>query len=124
MPTEEELKDAPVLSAWYLYPARPGVLVLVGDVSGHPTLLDGPVTTSRVLAVDEAAGWAETLNRVYRLGPKYTPKRRFLDDYIAQAEAEGRVVTGPLPAGTLREEQPGELPPLEDAPDEPQGWDP
>jgi len=124
MPTEEELAGAPLLSAWYLYPARPGVLVLVGDVSGHPTLKDGPVTTSRVLAVDEAAGWAQTLNRLYKLGPKYSPKRRFLDDYIEEARREGRLVSGLVPPGTVREEQPGELPPLEDAPDEPQDWKP
>jgi hypothetical protein len=93
-------------------------------VSGHPTLMDGPVTTSQVITVDEANGWAQTLNRVYRLGPKYTPKRRFLDDYIEQARAEGRLIPATVPPGRMREEQPGELPPLEDAPDEPQEWKP
>jgi hypothetical protein len=122
MPTEDELANAPMLDDWYLYPARPGVLVLVGNVSGHPTLMDSPVTTSKVLAHDETAGWAETLNRVYRLGRKHEPKRRYLDDYIERARAEGRLVPATVSPGTMREEQPGELPPLEDAPPEPQGW--
>jgi hypothetical protein len=122
MPTDDELKNAPLLDDWYLYPARPNVLVLVGKVSGHPTLRDGPVTTSKVLAHDETAGWAQTLNRLYRLGRKFEPRRSYLHELIEQAEREGLVVTGPLPTGTLREERPGELPPLEDEPPEPQGW--
>ncbi|MGF9764305.1 DUF6634 family protein [Microvirga sp. 0TCS3.31] len=74
MPTEEELRAAPLLDDWYLYPARPGALVVVATVSGHPRLPDGPVTTSRVIAHDEKAGWCQTLNRLYRLGRPYAPK--------------------------------------------------
>jgi hypothetical protein len=84
MPTEEELKDAPLLDDWYLYPARPGALVVVATVSGHPRLPDGPVTTSRVTAYDEKAGWCQTLNRLYRLGKPYTKKQTYLDELIAR----------------------------------------
>jgi hypothetical protein len=74
MPTEEELRAAPLLDNWYLYPARPGAVVVVATVSGHPRLPDGPVTTSRVVAHDEREGWCQTLNRLYRLGRPFQPK--------------------------------------------------
>jgi hypothetical protein len=74
MPTEEELLAAPLLDDWYLYPARPGALVVVATVSGHPRLPDGPVTTSRVTAYSLQEGWCHTLNRLYRLGQPFRPK--------------------------------------------------
>jgi hypothetical protein len=74
MPTEEELAAAPLLDDWYLYPARPGALVVVATVIGHPRLPDGPVTTSKVTAYDEKEGWCETLNRLYRLGQPFRPR--------------------------------------------------
>ena len=43
---------------------------LIGVVSGHPSIADGWCTTSVVLAADEAAGWARTVSRYYRLGPR------------------------------------------------------
>jgi hypothetical protein len=82
MLTPEDLADAPLLDDYYIYP-HGNAAVLVGKVSGHPTLLDGPITTSKVIAVNEQEGWAETLNRTYRLGRPFEKKKSFLDELIA-----------------------------------------
>lgn len=119
-PDEDELRNAPLLDDWYLYP-RGRVNVLVGKVTGHPRVPDGPVTTSAVVAHDTEIGWARTRNRAYRLGRPYERRQTFLDGYIEAARAEGRLIPATVPS-TVPKEQPGELPPLEDAPEEPQGW--
>jgi hypothetical protein len=62
-PTEADLAGAPTLSDWLLEVGGS----LVGYVSGHPSIPDGPVTTSIVIAMDEDAGWARTVSRYYRL---------------------------------------------------------
>ena len=78
-----DLTDAPLLDDWYVYP-HGNVAVMHGRVSGHPTLQDGYITTSRVTAMNADEGWAETLNRVYRLGKPYTKTRQtFLEELIA-----------------------------------------
>jgi len=102
-PAAKELRDAPILEDWYAYPARPGVEVLVGRVTGHPRVPDGPVTTSAVVAYDSAAGWARTRNRVYKLGAAYVPKPPSI----------GEGATGPdvqVDMPRLPEVRPGELP--------------
>jgi hypothetical protein len=70
VPGEAELADAPLLSGWAVQPLTNGLVRLVGFVSGHPLLPDGCVTTSAILAADEQAGWARTVSRYYRLGPR------------------------------------------------------
>jgi hypothetical protein len=79
-----DLTDAPTIEDWFLYPHRPGAAVLVGTVKGHPRLPDGPVTTSRVTALNEREGWAETVNRIYRLGRPHGARRTWLDEFMAQ----------------------------------------
>jgi hypothetical protein len=79
----EDLADAPLLDDYYVLP-HGNVAVLHGKVFGHPTLRDGYITTSRVTAMDAEAGWAETHNRVYRLGKPYQKTRQtFLEELIA-----------------------------------------
>jgi hypothetical protein len=70
-PTERELADAPVLDGWR-HDVRPS-RILVGRVSGHPSIADGrPVVTSEVFAGDGKT-WARTLSRFWRLaGPAGT----------------------------------------------------
>ena len=70
VPGEAELAGAPVLSHWTVEVLPGGLPYLIGEVSGHPQLADGWCTTSVLLAADLELGWARTLSRYYRLGPK------------------------------------------------------
>ena len=64
IPTQEELDKAPLLNNWRLIGTS-----LYGHVTGHPRLGDRPnVRTSVVLDLEIEAGWARTLNTLYRLG--------------------------------------------------------
>jgi hypothetical protein len=74
----------PTIEDWYVYPA-PGGNVLVGRVKGHPTVPDGPITTSAVVEIGD--GWARTMNRSYRLGQPHGARRTFLDELIATTPA-------------------------------------
>lgn len=70
-PTAEMLADAPVLELWGV--TRYGddaevVIRLVGVVHGHPSIQDGPCTTSPVLYLPESQEWVRTVSRYYRLG--------------------------------------------------------
>lgn len=62
-----DLSDAPMIDAWGLAPAG-DVVVLVGLVTGHPTIADGAITTSPVLSIADDRTWARTVSRFYRLG--------------------------------------------------------
>lgn len=70
VPNETDLAGAPLLSGWAVEPQEPDLIRLVGIVTGHPSIPDGWCTTSIVLAADEEAGWARTVSRYYRLGPR------------------------------------------------------
>lgn len=72
VPTEADLAGAPLISNWIFAtaPGDPGP-TLVGSITGHPTLGNSALsTTSVVLAIDVEAGWARTVSRYYRLGPR------------------------------------------------------
>jgi hypothetical protein len=69
-PGEAELAGAPLLSHWAVETQPGGTGRFVGIVTGHPSIPDGWCTTSIVLVVDIDAGWARTVSRYYRLGPK------------------------------------------------------
>ena len=60
---------SPVLSNWRLIAGNgDDVLgVLVGEVSGHPSLPDGWIVTSPVAEVAGDRSWAQTANRRYQL---------------------------------------------------------
>ncbi|MBU1335958.1 MAG: hypothetical protein KJ944_17390 [Alphaproteobacteria bacterium] len=65
-PTAAQLSDAPRIDGWTLgYRFDPA---LVGVVSQHPLLADGPITTSSLYYLDIEAGYARTLSRLYVLG--------------------------------------------------------
>ena len=73
IPTETELAEAPVLTAWALVEAGAGLHRLVGSVRGHPILGTGWCTTSVVLALDPGRAWARTVSRMYRLADPLLP---------------------------------------------------
>lgn len=58
----------PILNNWRLIGGAENVLgILVGEVSGHPSLPDGWVITSVVAEIAEDHSWAQTSSRRYRL---------------------------------------------------------
>lgn len=59
----------PILNNWR-HIARHGTApgILVGEVSGHPLLPDGWITTSAVSEIAEDRSWAQTASRRYQLG--------------------------------------------------------
>lgn len=65
-----ELSDVPELQHWAWDSRRRPCLI--GFVSDHPSLPDGPGMTSEVYAIDRQLGWVRTFSRFYRLGPALT----------------------------------------------------
>lgn len=67
-PTRDELATAPLLTGWRRVLVPTTEPALTGWVEDHP-LLPGSrrVVTSRLLVLDEAAGWGRSLSRLYRL---------------------------------------------------------
>lgn len=60
------------LKTWSIVEARDEKRVIGGAVYGHPDYADGlPITTSAILAFDEAAMTIETRNSSYKLGDPY-----------------------------------------------------
>ncbi|WP_296710907.1 DUF6634 family protein [Rhodoblastus sp.] len=75
MPTESDLSSAPLIEDW-VFVRVDGVVMLVGRVTGHPTLKSDKLKrTSALLAIDEKAGWALTYSRYYRLGARYSKEK-------------------------------------------------
>ncbi|MCR6672728.1 DUF6634 family protein [Devosia ginsengisoli] len=66
VPDEELLRAAPILENWSVRPAP--FPVLVGNVSGHPKLMDGEIVTSQLFLIEDRQNWARTFSRYYRLG--------------------------------------------------------
>lgn len=74
VPAEAALADAPLINDWILGVSSGHGVHLVGIVTDHPKLGSGLKRTSMVLALDEEAGWARTISRYYRLGPRRMPE--------------------------------------------------
>lgn len=70
-PSEADLADAPVLDCWRPLISHRGDLILWGMVSGHPRLGNNQITTSQLIAVNTARGWARTASRWYRLAQPF-----------------------------------------------------
>jgi hypothetical protein len=74
-PDERVLRDAATIHNWYLDVSaeggrEPGILVLRGNVTGHPKLRHATeMRTSKLLAFNSKDRWARTASRFYRLGP-------------------------------------------------------
>jgi hypothetical protein len=67
-PTDEDLTNAPRLDYWCVVPEG-RFLVLQGQVTGHPKLVDSDfITTSALLWIAPDRASARTLSRFYRLG--------------------------------------------------------
>ena len=70
-PTIRDFANAPVLENWSV--GRRSEIALVGEVIGHPDIIDGHrSTTSGLYYLDPRAGYARTQSRWWRLG---TPAR-------------------------------------------------
>jgi hypothetical protein len=71
VPSPLDLRRAPTLKHWEMAVRRSGkefVLVIKGEVSGHPEIEDGPIATSAVMWFDRKARFVRTINRLYALG--------------------------------------------------------
>ncbi len=73
MPPAGDLEKAPRLERWETAVRRRGqefVLVVRGDVCGHPEIDDGQnIQTSAIVWFDRKGRFVRTTNRVYVLGP-------------------------------------------------------
>lgn len=67
-PTERLLARAPLLTGWEAAPYE--AICLIGQVSGHPLIDDGPLRSSQVYMIDPDQRWARTISRFYRLGTR------------------------------------------------------
>jgi hypothetical protein len=71
VPSPLDLRRAPTLEHWETAVRRRGkefVLVIKGEVSGHPEIEDGPIATSAVMWFDRKNRFVRTVNRLYALG--------------------------------------------------------
>ena len=64
-PSETDIADAPVLDCWRPLISRKGNMTIWSLVSGHPRLGNNQITTSQLVAIDAAQGWARTASRWY-----------------------------------------------------------
>jgi hypothetical protein len=77
---------APFLDQWrQVAKSQFGLGVLVGNVSGHPSIKPGWMVSSPLLAISAAEATAQTQSRYYRLGSPYP-------DDIALPPAARRIV--------------------------------
>lgn len=68
-PDRHELASAPLLTHWRRTMIPAIEPALIGRVSDHPKLAgQRTAVTSRLLLLDQAAGWARTVSKTYRLG--------------------------------------------------------
>jgi hypothetical protein len=71
VPSPLDLQRAPTLERWETAVRRRGkefVLVVKGEVSGHPEIGDGPIATSAVMWFDRKGRFVRTIKRLYALG--------------------------------------------------------
>jgi hypothetical protein len=66
MPSSETLGEMPLLDEWDIRFIQ--CPILVGKVSGHPKISDGPVLTTDLWLIHDGLKWARTYSRFYRLG--------------------------------------------------------
>lgn len=64
-PTEADLASAPQLYSYRI--SHRMTPCLIGFTIGHPTVRDGPITTSELFAADPERRWVRTLSCYYRL---------------------------------------------------------
>lgn len=67
----------PVLHNWRLIDGGADCLgILVGEVTGHPSLPNGWITTSLVCELAQDQSWARTISRLYNLGARLPEDQR------------------------------------------------
>lgn len=66
-PSTADIASAPILSDWTSAICLFGNVNLVGSVTKHPTLESQIISTSHLIAINPAAGWARTMSRWYQL---------------------------------------------------------
>lgn len=103
-PSKADLAEAPVLDLWRPLVSPHGAPILWGLASGHPRLGNTWVTTSQLVAIGPAKGWARTASRWYALARPFT-------DY--EAEVARSLGMKNAPPGFLQLDMPG-FQPLED----------
>jgi hypothetical protein len=73
-PDAETLSHWPLIDDWQAINRGGSIIRLRGVVNDHPRFPGvRDVTTARIVAIDEAAGWCRTEGRFYRLGTKFEP---------------------------------------------------
>ena len=66
-PSASDLVNAPALNHWRAFVTPKGSPFLFGLVSGHPRLGSRWITTSQLVGINPAHGWARTASRWYQL---------------------------------------------------------
>jgi len=82
------LRDAPLVENWAAVLAPVGVC-LIGQVSGHPVLGDGPIITSPLYAADPGGRWVRSTARFYLLGE---PAGAHMRDWLMSVCTHGDLV--------------------------------
>lgn len=77
-------KPGPELRNWRRIAIGGETAFLIGEVSGHPLLPDGWMTSSPLIAFDPGNGWAQTMSRRYALAEPY-PEELALPDGAVDA---------------------------------------
>ena len=67
-PTGGDLATAPFLDRWEVVQDPFDFTIMLGRVTGHPTLRGPAIRTSPLMRLNAQAGWARTFSRFYRLG--------------------------------------------------------
>lgn len=89
-PNEGDLAMAPFLDRWEVVRDAFDFTIMLGRVTGHPTLGGPAIRTSPLMRLDVQAGWARTFSRFYRRGmplSKVDPDNRAT--FLAAAAAKG-----------------------------------
>lgn len=100
-PNERDLATAPFLDRWEVVRDAFDFTIMLGRVTGHPTLRGPAIRTSPLIRLNAQAGWARTFSRFYRLGvplSKVDPGSRAT--FLAAAATKG---FGPFPRGDVVE---------------------
>jgi hypothetical protein len=96
-PSEHDLASAPALSYWRPHITHLGAPILWGMASGHPTLAEGWITTSQLVAIDVDRAWARTASRWYVLTQPFSAYEAKIAKGLGMEEAPSGFVQIELP---------------------------
>lgn len=92
-PSPAEIATAPQFELWRPLVSSFGSPVLWGKIIDHPRLGTTMMTTSRLIAINRAAGWARSLSRWFRLGEPYSDAQAVQPGPISLTAAEHNIIT-------------------------------